>query len=155
MYHIFQYNTTRDEWSQLPLHHADFAMAQFIGNLIIAGKGCTPSHCASVSFHCRPQVFCHRCCAMHCGVNLFNGTLLTSGVTNAVPLWWCTAVNGTLLTSGVTTAVPLWWCTAVNLFSGTLGVLSPVGGGLPLMIQSVSTVLCVSLTILVQKATLN
>lgn len=62
--------------------------------------------------HCRPQVFCHQCCA----------TVVV----------WCTAVNGTLLTSGVTNAVPLWRCTAVNLFSGTLltsGVLSPVGGG--------------------------
>ena len=38
--HVIKYNTTRDEWSRLPPHHACyFAMAQFAGNLITVGGG--------------------------------------------------------------------------------------------------------------------
>jgi len=37
-YHVFQYTTTRDEWSRLPPHTVCyFAMAQFTGNLITVG----------------------------------------------------------------------------------------------------------------------
>ena len=37
-YGIFQYNTSRDEWSRLPPHHVfGFAMAQFTGHLITVG----------------------------------------------------------------------------------------------------------------------
>jgi len=36
--HVFQYNTTRDEWSRLPPHQVwFFAMAQFTGKLITVG----------------------------------------------------------------------------------------------------------------------
>ena len=37
-YHVFQYNTSKDEWSHLPPHPVKwFAMAQFTGNLITVG----------------------------------------------------------------------------------------------------------------------
>ena len=37
-YHVFQYNTSKDEWSHLPPHHGCFfAMAQFAGRLITVG----------------------------------------------------------------------------------------------------------------------
>ena len=37
-FHVFQYNTTRDEWSRLPSHTVSyFAMAQFTGELITVG----------------------------------------------------------------------------------------------------------------------
>ena len=37
-FHVFQYTTTRDEWSRLPPHHGClFAMAQFTGRLITVG----------------------------------------------------------------------------------------------------------------------
>ena len=37
-FHVFQYTTTRDEWSRLPPHTVSwFAMAQFTGNLITVG----------------------------------------------------------------------------------------------------------------------
>ena len=40
--HVFQYDTSRDEWSRLPPHQmSDFAIAQFKGNLITVG-GMTP-----------------------------------------------------------------------------------------------------------------
>ena len=39
-FHVFQYNTTRDEWSPLPPHTVCyFAMAQFTGKLITVGGG--------------------------------------------------------------------------------------------------------------------
>ena len=37
-FRVFQYNTTRDEWSRLPPHHVCFfAMTQFTGKLITVG----------------------------------------------------------------------------------------------------------------------
>jgi len=37
-FHVFQYTTTRDEWSRLPPHHVCFfAMARFTGELITVG----------------------------------------------------------------------------------------------------------------------
>ena len=37
-YHVFQYNTSKDEWSRLPKHPVlQFAMAQFMGSLITVG----------------------------------------------------------------------------------------------------------------------
>ena len=37
-YHVFQYNTSLNEWSRLPKHPAHrFAMAQFMGSLITVG----------------------------------------------------------------------------------------------------------------------
>ena len=36
--HVFQYNTSQDEWSRLPPHHVcRFALAQFTGNMITVG----------------------------------------------------------------------------------------------------------------------
>ena len=37
-YHVFQYNTSLNEWSRLPKHPVHrFAMAQFMGSLITVG----------------------------------------------------------------------------------------------------------------------
>jgi len=49
--HVFQYTTTRDEWSRLPPHTvAFFAMAQFTGKLITVG-GRIPSSGATVKVY--------------------------------------------------------------------------------------------------------
>jgi len=45
VFHVFQYITTKNEWSRLPPHHVClFAMAQLTGKLITVGGGTPDGH---------------------------------------------------------------------------------------------------------------
>ena len=56
-YHVFQYNTSKDEWSHLPPHPVQwFAMARFLGNLItVGGKGAAECDTIGKVYHFKEE----------------------------------------------------------------------------------------------------
>jgi len=55
-FHVFKYNTTRDEWSHLPPHTVCyFAMAQFTGELITVGGGIPGSDITGKVYHFKEE----------------------------------------------------------------------------------------------------
>ena len=56
IFRVFQYNTTRDEWSRLPPHTVYFfAMAQFTGELITVGGVIAASGATGKVYHFKEE----------------------------------------------------------------------------------------------------
>ena len=113
-YHVFQYNTSQDEWSRLPPHRVIyFAMAQFTGSLITVGVGYQAvSLVRCITSKKNPRS--GRSSSSPCQLQEVS-SLLPPPSPPSLPL-------GGLLVSGMESlyAVPLWRCTAVKHLSGTL-----------------------------------
>ena len=117
-YYVFQYNTSRDEWSRLPRHpKIYFAMAQFTGHLITVG-----GERASRGVDITGKVYRFKEESQEWEEFLKPMPTARCLLTVAIHPVRHRRHWGGLLVSGMARLyhVPLWRCTAVNHLSGTL-----------------------------------